>query len=122
MRTACDLMKRISVLARNTLHNLKRNGILFTLRYFPYHLKLTLLETKDLFDSQHGTDTSQIVSVHELNPVTANNFTHSSAYVPTNTLVFKEMMNSSKMNYYSKIYYFSYYNFYSFSSNMNYYC
>ncbi len=104
MSSSSELITSIYSLARNTLHNLKRNGIIFTLKYLPYHIKLAILGGKDNFDRQYGTNTSQILSVNELEPVSIKSIINSSAYVPTMQNIFIEIIDSIAISHHEYIF------------------
>ena len=74
---------------------LKRDGLLSTFKHLPYLMTLRLTELTDSFDKTYGTDTADNVLVQDLD---VNNKTHANMYTPTSIKIFKEIMESLKIN------------------------
>jgi hypothetical protein len=98
MPTYHQLSKEFINLFQTAIFNIKREGIVFTIKCFPYHLKMRLVEMQENFDSKFGTDTSETALVKDSHPV-GMNVKNASAYAPTMTHQFIEMMNSLEIDY-----------------------
>ena len=89
-----ELAKETNKLAQTAWFNFRREGFGFLMKYFPYHLKMRIIEVKEGFDKKYGTDTSQTALAQDLNPTDVNTTESSSAYAPTISALFKEMIDA----------------------------
>lgn len=91
--TTINYLNEVIRLIHGVLFNIKKDGILCTLRHVPYFLKLRSLELKENFDDLYNTDTLQIETTRNLDPI-SNNIYHANVYTPTPSSVFHEIITS----------------------------
>lgn len=87
------VFNEIKDLFHSALFNLRREGFIFICKYFPYHVKMRMMEIREGFDKKFGTETSNTCLVKDSEPLSSH-VEDASVYAPTIGSVFKMIMNN----------------------------